>query len=253
MRLHPFFLLLLHLFPMLTLVACVHPDTPSYPPAPPAQLLDMLLADYRKLGLPLPPPDALLVRWETPAKIRGADGKTQNQCHLAFALPTVAGDPYPRLLIGTEYHQPSAGATVRVEPTAEAAEGIQGRFQYPSADHLYPINAALGTAIQAKARGWDALAERLFDMASKIGVGEPGCYQDPGTPPRKALAVLARSHYANELLQPGADSAAVARRFEASLIFGGPIPCSSCWRDGHMNCTFDPLHRRTLQMTVEHP
>jgi len=236
------------------LVACARPpvQAPPYPSAPPAAILDRLLADYRALGLPLPPPDAPLVRWEVPStRIRGPDGRMRSLRNLAFELPRAAGDSEPRLLVGTERMRPSEGSIVRVEPTIEAVEDVQGRFAYPWPNMLYTPNVALATAIQAKARGWDALAERLLDLASRIGISDMGCIQSPGMPPSQMLAILARVHFANELVQPDSDRAAIAPRLEASLSFGGPTPCTECYGDVKANCTFGPL-ARALRTTLEH-
>lgn len=219
--LHPVLLAMI-----LLLVACAHARAPlsPYPPAPPAVVLDMMLADYRALGLPLPPPDAPLVRFGPMGKVKVRDLPVQTMYFLAFELPRAAGKP-PAVLAGTERLPIEGGArAVRVEPTAEAAEGIYGWDGWAP----FGTNAALATAIQAKARGWDVLAERLLDLASRTRVTHPmvSCFiERPGKPSRQSLAVLARAHFANELIGPGRDWATVAPRFEAALAFGAPTEC----------------------------
>lgn len=210
---------------VIALVACAHPppvQAPPYPPAPPALVLDMLLADYRALGLPLPPPAAPLVRFGPMGWSLYADSPGHLMYYLGFELPKTTGEP-PTVLVGTERITiESHIKVVRVQPTAEVAAGIYGAWGGSSYDTPFAINAALATAVQAKARGWDALAERLFVLASKpaiFGTRDP-CYQPwAGMPPRQAFGMLARAHFANELTQPGSDWASIAPRFEASLAF----------------------------------
>jgi len=246
---------------VIALVACTHTpvQAPPYPTSPPAAILDRLLADYRALGLPLPPPDARLVRWDLPyTTIMGPDRKGHILRHLAFELPSHVGDPqsHHRLLVGTEQiiigteHGigalgPYDGSIVRVEPTSDAAEGIRASYDYPWAYcqgrfsncevtyggpwvAVHSTNAALATAIQAKARGWDALAERLLALASTNMGAEEACYELPGAPPRQSLALLARAHFAMELDEPGSDRAAIARRLRAAVAFDPTLPhCTS--------------------------
>jgi len=233
---------------VIALVACAHPppaQAPPYPPAPPAAILDRLLADYRALGLPIPPAEARLVRWDPAGSIMGSDHRGHPVVYLAFEVPDTADGSRHHLLVGTEHFTgplgPYDGSIVRVEPTIEAADGIRARYDYPW-DHgqgrfsnrgpmyggayvaVHSTNAALATAIQAKARGWDALAERLLALASTTMTSEEACYELPGAPPRQALALLARAHFAMELEEPGADRAAVARRLRAAVAFDPALP-----------------------------
>jgi hypothetical protein len=94
---------------------------------------------------------------------------------------------------------------------------------------VHSTNAALATAIQAKARGWDALAERLLALSSTSMTAEEACYDLPGTPPRQALALLARAHFALVWKEPGADRAAIARRLTAAVAFDPTLPHCSCY------------------------
>jgi hypothetical protein len=231
---------------VIALVACAHPAVqarpPPYPSAPPAAVLDRLLADYRALGLPLPPPNAWLVRWDPDdGRIMGPDHRAHPIIYLAFELPDIADGSRHHLLVGTEELigtlGPNNGSIVRVEPTIEAAEGIRDKYAYPW-DHstmfrrpvVYATNAALATAIQAKARGWDALAERLLAVASTNIGNEEACHELPGAPPRQALALLARAHFALEWNKPGADRAAIARRLTAAVAFDPILPhCECSW------------------------
>jgi len=217
------------LLAVVALAAC-HMEAPPYPPAPPAALLDMLLADYRALGLPLPPPDAPLVRVGPMGRMTRAGGQSQWIYYLGFELPSATGEP-PVVLVGTERITGYVRRTdvVRVQPAAEAAKGIPDVFGYwwlSSRTSPYETNAALATAIQAKARGWDALAERLLDLASKTQTEQPGSmfFQPKASPPRQALAMLARAHYANQLSKPGSDWRVIASRLEASLAIGAGAP-----------------------------
>jgi hypothetical protein len=136
--------------------------------------------------------------------------------YLAFAEPGTGPDG-PRLLIGTEPYEPGRqGVVALIEPLPEAAEGIQGAVGMPG----FQTNAALATAMQAKTRGWDALAARLLELAAKTVVRDLGISHGHAEPPsRAALAMLARNHYANELVRES-DLRAIAAGFEASLAMG---------------------------------
>jgi hypothetical protein len=248
---------------VIALVACAHPPPPPYPSGPPAAVLDRLLADYLALGL--------LVEWDLPhTTLWGPDGKIHILRHLAFELPSHAGDPQQqhRLLVGTEQftigmgHEvddfgPDDGTILPVELTIRAAEGIRARYDYPW-EHSGPAviyggrwgmvhstNAALATAIQAKARGWDALAERLLAVASTNSGAEEACYELPGAPPRQALALLARAHFALEWDKPGADRTAIARRLTAAVAFDPALPhCKCYWFVRRFDLPMDACWRR---------
>ena len=218
------------------------PPPPVPPPLPSASVVapapptfETLLADYRALGLPEPGAGARLVRWESSGVMVLADGVHRPIWYLGFQEPGAAD-----VLIGTERHAPGKeGRVVPLEPGPEAAESIHGEWDQP----FFGINAALATAIQAKGRGWDALAGRLLEIAQKTGAGHHFSFffQPPETPHRQALATLARAHFANELTRPGSDWRSIATRFEASLALGGPI-----------RGDLSPF-LRSLRATLEHP
>jgi hypothetical protein len=242
---------------VIALVACAPPRVqmppyppPPYPSGPPGAVLDRLLADYRALGLPLPPAEARLVRWNPDGMIMGSDHRPHPVVYLAFEVPNTTDSPRHHLLVGTEHFigtlRPYDGNIVPVEPTLAAAEGVRGSYDYP-AEHgegrfaryrvsstalaeLHSANAALATAIQAKARGWDALAERLLALASTERGDNAPCPEWPGMPLRQRLALLARVHFAMELDEPGADRAAIARRLTAAVAFDPTLPdCECSW------------------------
>jgi hypothetical protein len=209
-RFRPWFLAI----PLLASCAPARPPSPgpaAPASAPKASALDALLADYRALGLPMPSANARLVKWEL--------GAARAIRYLAFAEPGTGPDG-PQLLIGTEHRKPNEGSVVTpIEPGPEAAEGIRGTW----IGARYPTNAALATAIQAKARGWDALATRLLELAAKTAVRDFGAGGETAEAQNKAsLAMLARNHYANELMRRGSDWRAIAAGLEAYLAMGAP-------------------------------
>src|SRR5262249_28279165 len=65
----------------------------------------------------------------------------------------------------------------------------------------------------------------LIEVAGRSSAGHhlSMFFQPQGTPPRQALSMLARSHYANELADPGSSFGTLAARFEASLAIGAPV------------------------------
>jgi hypothetical protein len=214
-------------------VACNRPLAPqpvpgtgsAVPPLASAEApvtLDTLLADYRALGLPMPPADARLVRYETAFRSVLANDVERQIVFLGFELPREVAGERP-LLIGTERIQQREREeqVVAAEPTAQAAVDVNAELYAKSP---FSVNAALATALQAKARGWDALAGALLELATKTSAGHSYShfFQPAGTPPRQALAMLARAHFANELTEPTSDWRSIATRFEASLAIGAP-------------------------------
>jgi hypothetical protein len=185
------------------------------------QRLDALLVEYQAHGLPLPPASAPLVRFAT-GWVHHEGGKPVPFYQLAFLLrPAAPGSP-PVLLVGTQGYSPEpTHEIVRVRPEPDSARGVELAWR----NATFGLNAGLATALQCKARGWDALAQALWDASIKEYSGHPfGIgYQPPNLPPRTALACLAWAHWCNELLRPATDRAQIARRMR-QLLEGGTLP-----------------------------
>jgi hypothetical protein len=125
------------------------PDLPEAPPPHPA--LEVVLAEYRRLGLPLPPPDAELVR------IRHWSGNDEAPYVLGFRTPPARPGERPRYLVGTGAWEPACVDPAADEPSAPG----------PAALHQVSLggDGFLCLAAQCKARGWDALAGRAYTRA----------------------------------------------------------------------------------------
>jgi hypothetical protein len=156
--------------------------------------LAQLLIDYRSLGLPLPPKEALLVRYESGG---GGliNGKVQPKSYsVAFLLKPGGGDREgPTLLRGTLEWQLRWNPKVQeVKPEPQAVEGAS------------LSGGALGLAIQCQARGWGKLAEHLFEQSRK----------DAEVPLRQQLIQDAWSYWEEQLTRPKVDRAPIARRLK---------------------------------------
>jgi hypothetical protein len=176
-----------------------------------------LLAAYRDYGLPLPPDDARLVRFESGGRYV-LNGKLMPPTYfLGFLLPPSAGDKQPVLLVGTRQVLDAARRTIEpVDAKPELVDGLDLGY-WPSAP--FESNTGLAVALQCKARGWDALADRLWAASLKHTSGHPrGAYYQPAdVPNRTALSYLAWVYSANELVTPDTDRAKTVGRMKAVL------------------------------------
>jgi hypothetical protein len=154
--------------------------------------LEQLLIDYRALGLPLPPKDAPLMRFEGEGG-RVVKGKVQPWFGLAFLLkPGSDTEPWT-LLQGTFERQVEWDQKVQeVKPEPDAVKDLSDSGQ------------ALGLALQCYARGWQKLAEHLLERHRK----------DSGLPPHQALIQDAWYYWKDELTRPKVDRAPMARRLK---------------------------------------
>ena len=173
---------------VIALVACTHPPVqgPPYPSAPPAAVLDRLLADYRALGLPLPPAEARLVRWDpADGSIMGPDHQGHSVVHLAFELPDIADGSRHHLLVGTEEliwtPGPDHWSLVRVEPTVEAVEGIWGKYDWPWAHGQGRFNRGWGGASQftEPTPRWRRRSRRKRAVGTRLQSGSSSWHRRP--------------------------------------------------------------------------
>ena len=179
--------------------------------------LEQLLADYRGYGLPLPPDDAKLVRFESGG--RGiVNGKlTPPTYFLGFLLRPGTKDKPALLLVGTREIRLNSSETVEaVDPKQELVNNIDlGYWEQAT----FESNAGLAVALQCKARGWNTLAQQLWTSSLKNASGHPrgGFYQPANLPNRSAVSYLAWIYSGNELVKPNTDRAKTAKRMKAIL------------------------------------
>lgn len=201
------------------------PQTPPPRPGPPltaamiAQLDDLVIV-YRNFGLPFPPTDAPLVRFNVGEGSRG-EGPMVPIYSMGFRLKPRPEDRESPVLIGTQVSTESwrRDRLVEVEPLPEFAEDQIIRSGTP-----FESNAAIATAIQCAARGWPALADALLKAGLEQDAGHPhGAFHHPaGLAPKSAIAFLAWTHYANELAKAGTDRAALLKRLK-EIVAAEPL------------------------------
>jgi hypothetical protein len=189
--------------PLLALLALVWASSGPVAAADPKPTLAELLKEYEALGLPLPPKTAKLVRYEAD---RGfiLNGKLQPpRDGLAFEIKPGTETEGAVLLCGTLEFQPSWQPRTReVKPEPAAAKDI-----------LLPEDA-LALALQCQARGWNELAQSLFERSQQ----ENWVWERPaGQTPQKQLVALAWEYWSGHASHPTADRAPVAKRLKELL------------------------------------
>jgi hypothetical protein len=154
--------------------------------------LDQLLIDYRALGLPLPPKDAPLVRYEA-----GGGGLVNGKVQ-----PTVYGLGF-MLKQGND-----SGSWTVLDGIIERQMGWNEKAQEvkPEPDAVKDLvhRKGWGLAIQCHARGWRKLAEHLLEQGRK----------DADTSPRQALIRAAWFYWEHQLTRPKVDRAPMAKRLK---------------------------------------
>jgi hypothetical protein len=175
---------------------------------------DELVALYREYGLPLPHPDAKLVRIDVGGSV---DGKPSPAYLLGFLLRPGTKESAAVILVGTyEYRLRSQYYEYEiVEPTAELMKDVEPcAWSLRELDSNY--NAGLATALQFRARGWNELAKALWDTSIKRDAGHShGLFLHPANlPPRTAVGYLAWSCYCNQLAMPDTDRALIAMQIK---------------------------------------
>ena len=178
---------------------------------------DQLLADYRAYGLPLPPGNAKLVRFEPGGGFFRND-KLPPAHFLGFLLRPGTKHRPPILLVGTEEIRLEADTPVEaVEPKPALLTGIDSPWWGRA---TFEANTGLAIALQCKSRGWHGLAQKLWALGLKqdIGQGFGGAFNQPANlSNRSALAYLAWAYSGNELVNPDTDRTRTAKRMKALL------------------------------------
>jgi hypothetical protein len=135
---------------------------PPVAPAPHPPLAEVV-AEYKRLGLPFPPPDAELVQIDWREYTAWYDGEPKEPRYiLAYRIPARKPDGRPKYfkidVFGIGFWNIESfdvAAVEEVKPTADLLQLVQ----YESGTHL------LALAVQGKARGWNELAEAAYSRA----------------------------------------------------------------------------------------
>jgi hypothetical protein len=176
-----------------------------------------LLADYRAYGLPLPPTDAKLVRFESGGRYI-LNGKLMPPTYfLGYLLAPGAKDKPAVLLVGTQ--------ELRLEPRM-SVEVVESKLElFKSIDLGYwehatfESNAGLAVAVKCKERGWHALAQKIWTASNKRDSGHHfgAFYRPANLDNRTAVAYLAWVYSGNELVKPNSDRIKTAKRMKSLL------------------------------------
>lgn len=162
--------------------------------AEPVPALDELLKEYQELGLPMPPNEAKLVRYESGGGgivNRVVQPKTYS---MAFEFKREGKTSQPVLWTGTHEWQSDRNVHVQeLEPKPEAVKELE----------LGP-NDDLVMAIQCHARGWDKLAGYLLERSRK----------NNEVSARIQLVQLAWYFWEGHLTQPKSDRSVAAKRLK---------------------------------------
>jgi hypothetical protein len=178
--------------------------------------LDELATAYREFGLPLPPKDAPLVRCEW-GGVALDNNKELRQYVAGFLLREGNERDPQQILVGTQIarYLPTAE---KVKPTLELAQGVSWHFS--SSEWKIETNFGLALAIQCKTRGWNRLAQALYEALPRADSRD---HDDPIMTSPKALtaratvALLAWTHWCNELTRPKTDRAELLKRLRQVL------------------------------------
>ena len=162
-------------------------------------LLDDLLNEYKALGLPLPPNEAKLVRYESGGRTI-INGVAQPPSYsLAFLTPPKPPMEQPRLLLGYLDFEPQ-WEVVYQEIAPEKA----------SADDLYDGgDDALAMAMQSHARGWTKLATALLQRSINTETEEPL---------QTRLVHMAWHYWEGQLTEPKIDRKPIAKRLKELML-----------------------------------
>jgi hypothetical protein len=172
--------------------------------------MDQLVEDYRGYGLPFPPKDAKLVKYESGGRYIVIDKLMPPTYFLGFLLQPPTNDKPALLLVGTqEFRLEKNTPFFVVEPNPELVKDIE--------IGIIGLNSGLAVALQCKARGWNDLAERLWTACLEKSCGHPRgiFYQPANLPSRTALAYLAWAHCGYEIVKSDTDRAVIAKRAKA--------------------------------------
>lgn len=186
--------------------ASARAQTPVAPPPHPP--LAEVVAEYKRLGLPFPPPDAELVQvdWrEYTAIYRGEPEETWYR--LAYRIPPAKPGERPRYLEIDFWGV--AFSKIEVFPGREVSDlGLPPdlpRLVDDPHGHRF-----LALAVQCKARGWDELAEAAYSRAIEQ-LAEDESYRSVAT----ELRFMAWLHWLQPLFERGGDRKEALRRLTA--------------------------------------
>ena len=157
------------------------------PPVDGRALLDLLLVEHRKHGLPLPPKGARLIRFSRP-QYRGENARSQPVHVLAFLVEDSGGKTPARFVCGLYTYRADEIVNCKpIAPEAAAARVCSGG-----------LHENLLFALQCHSLGWTALAKECGSKRSRK--------YKPATLP--TLLFDAWFYWSEQIPIPGSDRAA---------------------------------------------
>lgn len=161
--------------------------------------LDVLLADYQRFGLPLPPPEAELKRLMSGVHLLSGE----KFFRLGFVLPPAKEGGQPRRFSIFGNSEVQADYVEAAEPVAASFTGTVTSESFDLAESFYQDHT-LAFAIQCQARGWRELAQAAYKPYSRnLAVL------------RRILRFWARDAAVDRLRDPSVDQRTVLQQLKA--------------------------------------
>lgn len=214
---------LTHLLTALAVLLLAQGIAVAQPPTAPMPhpTLDELVKVYQRLGLPLPPPNAELVRvkgWPESGGLFGGRFPAQPD-RLGFRIPSEKPGDESSYLVGT--NQESATTVEPVKPGLEALRDIHPTYS----------SELLALAVQCRVRGWNEMASALYAHARRgmedtpstelvvptLGVGSHGEFL-PGCPVTGELRRAAHEHWKEAVTSRSVDRTKLLEYLELADI-----------------------------------
>jgi hypothetical protein len=199
--------------------------------------LEDLLVSYRAYGLPLPPGDAPLVRFEGCRRGMVNSKRIPPPDALGFLVGPATKDAGPLVLVGTqEYRLGRHDRLEIIKPDPDAARDIDfGSVQDDTAGWQ---NLGLFLALQCQARGWDDLAQTVW-TTNKEEFG-----QRPDRSNRTVFAEAVWRSFCLELIKPATNRRNIAGKMKQLL------EAESCLHSLENHCLLRSLEAALVASTA---
>ena len=182
-----------------------------------ADELDVLLQDYRKLELPLPPAEAQLAIRE-PATVVIVNGVRQHTYHLVLLVKRAAESRGPIYLTGLEQITGDPDEHPRIVPATPKSLEDTVPYRPDCGDLGFPVFFDLALAVQCKALGWDALANAALARSRQPSTTYYQFNRRPQND-RDALAKMVWNHGCTEFVRASRpERQAILRRLQRLLV-----------------------------------
>ena len=188
-----------------------------------AAALTEMLRIWKDYGLPIPPPDAPLVRFPTHTSL---DDFGTPRFSVGFLIRTATSQQPGTILCGYSIITVESGDDASLEKILPDAATARQIFIAGEAG-ISGINSLLGVAVHCEARGWTDFAGRLLARAVAPPVARPPFYANSYRRVEDAVSLTYRfiwQHLQEEVMRPGSDRKDVAERMKKLLDGGHDLP-----------------------------